>query len=332
MRRRHWLLGTAAVICCGHRHAMAQPDWRRVAVPVVPVGAFVAAALQQFWLPRAMAFAERSAALKIAAAGGSVAALRQALAAARVDWAALSAVPVGPLLERRSARRIDFNPTRADAVRRAAGALAGGTLDANTVGGPAKGFGGLAWLADTMDSGSGAEHALWPPYAAWVAADIDDEAQALRREFGAAAAAPPTDEAATAHFETVLNQWVGGVQALRLSVFERPTQAPGPAGGSTLAVAEARAQWDSLQALARWADGSPASIEAVLRGRGLNLLADRLHRQLAAAGRAVAAARPADAASRRAASNALDRLRALAEAEVAPALDVRLGFSDRDGD
>ena len=73
-------------------------------------------------------------------------------------------------------------------------------------------------------------------------------------------------------------------------------------------------------------------IETYLRGRGANALADRLVQATQAAERSVGVANPAAKASVLAASKDLAALKLLAEAELAAALSVSIGFSDADGD
>ena len=73
-------------------------------------------------------------------------------------------------------------------------------------------------------------------------------------------------------------------------------------------------------------------LETYLRGRGLNPLADAWVRQVERAGAALRALQPAPAARVLAAGRELAQVKRLAEAEVAPALEVGIGFSDADGD
>ncbi|MGE0796873.1 MAG: imelysin family protein [Lautropia sp.] len=137
---------------------------------------------------------------------------------------------------------------------------------------------------------------------------------------------------------------------------------PRPPSASHRAAWQAR--WQSLRALAAGAaptDGfgpqpavAPAliSLEALLRGRGRNADADAWATAIGRADRALAAllAVPAGVAKRaagsadtdaaalpsratmRAAVAALDAVRRLMQARIAPALQVTLGFSDADGD
>ena len=76
-------------------------------------------------------------------------------------------------------------------------------------------------------------------------------------------------------------------------------------------------------------------LETQLRGMGLNPLADRLRQaseQVDAALAQVAQAGVQNPAAIQRTARALAALKFLAESEVAPALQVSIGFSDADGD
>jgi uncharacterized protein len=72
--------------------------------------------------------------------------------------------------------------------------------------------------------------------------------------------------------------------------------------------------------------------ETLLRGRGLNPLADRLVAAATKADRAMQGLKPDNVRRVKAAAAALGELATLAQDQLAPALDVRMGFSDADGD
>ena len=74
------------------------------------------------------------------------------------------------------------------------------------------------------------------------------------------------------------------------------------------------------------------AFETWLRSRGANDLADKLVLATAQADRAMAQAQPQQPASVEAAADALGQLTRLMQAELAPALNVSIGFSDADGD
>ena len=344
MRRRAALLALAATAL--PPAARAQADWRRVAVPMYGFEHFVAGNLAHAFGPWAEAFAAAAARLhaaaRVAAAGGPGAATRAAWRDALVAWARLSSVAVGPLLERRSPRRIDFQPVRPEAVVRAVEAGHPADADLERVGSAGKGFGALEWL--WWNAGA-PRTAAARTFAVAVAREIADEADALRAGFAAAAAAERDEDATVAAAAELVNQWIGAIQQLRLQGLERPLLDAGARAAlshrraSGAAAAERQARWDAIAALAV-ADGPLAPppgrgavpLESFLRGRGLNEPADRLAAATRAGGAALRAAAGGRAPAMRAASQALAALGALAEGEIAPALDVRVGFSDADGD
>lgn len=78
--------------------------------------------------------------------------------------------------------------------------------------------------------------------------------------------------------------------------------------------------------------GTVVSLEGLLRSRGLSAGADRWARRIAQTDRAMQGLQPAARSRLAGASRELTATRRLAEAQIAPALDVRIGFSDSDGD
>lgn len=322
-----------------------------VAVPFYTPPAFVQGVHRNWYAPRANAFATEAAALPRAIENVCTNASGDALRDARAKWRSatsawdqLAAVAVGPLLQRRSIRQIDFTPTRPELIERA---IKAGPADAQAmerIGTPAKGLPALEWLLWTKPVAAGTPACR---YAVLVAAEVEAEAQALAQAFGELAARDwaSDEEAAVAAMGEILNQWVGGIERLRWAGIEKPIRS---AGGKPPAFARAasgssrqswQSQWQGLRALgAATGNGIPepgtglVPLETYLRGRGLNPLANKLAAAVGQAGRQVNAAAPADGNSALAASRSLAGLKRLAEAQVAPALEVNIGFSDADGD
>jgi len=259
-------------------------------------------------------------------------------------WEAVAAVAVGPLVERRSLRAIDFQPLRPDLLRRMLAREPKTLQDMVRVGTPAKGLPAI-------------EHLLWVApvepgtpacgYAVLAAQEVQREAEALRSAFAALADAPPEEEAGVAAFVEFVNQWLGGLERLRWAGLEKPLReaqtrgaAPEFARGPSAQTGPAwAAQWATLRELGRQPDtGAPAigagpvSIESYLRGRGHIALADRWRAALDAADRALQAVDPARPASVEVAASALKGVTMLMQAEVAGRLEVNLGFSSADGD
>jgi predicted lipoprotein len=247
MRRRAFALAAAALPVAVH----AQTDWRRVAVPAYAPPAFVDGALRFWYVPRAEAFAAAAQRLSASLRGGCGPAAQIAWREALLAWVRLSAVAIGPLVERRSARRIDFQPTRPASIEKAIAARPQGEAAFERVGSTAKGFAALEWLlwdraaAKTADACS---------YAHEVALDIGREAQALQDAFVALRDRDRDDAAAVALMSEAVNQWIGGLEQLRLQGIERPLH-------------EARSRGRAAPALPRAASGAAAAERASCRSR-----------------------------------------------------------------
>ena len=314
------------------------------AVPYYQASHFVVGLLQHMSLPRVQALQAASAGLVDAAqALCNAPPARQATALAGVRehwqrtaraWDELAPVAIGPMIERRSMRQIDFWPTRPALIERAIRAAPASAADMERVGTPAKGLPALEWLLWVHRVPLDAPACR---YAAQVAAEIDREADALAERFAALASAPPEDGATL--MGEAINQWVGGLERLRWAQIEKPLRSGGdlPRAASGSTVASWQAQWRTLRALAVQ-DAAPApgqglvSVETYLRGRGLNDLADRLRQAVLRADPAVAALNPRSPTTLSAAARALAQVRRLAQTDVADALEVSMGFSDADGD
>ena len=344
MKRRH-LLGRLAL---GAVLAHAGPAAHAVtAVPFYTPLHFVRGLYQYWHAPRAVEFAERSRALAQAAGAacttGQREPARDAWRQAALAWDRLASMSVGPLVQRRSARQIDFQPTRPKLIERAIAAAPADAQAMERVGTPAKGLPALEWLlwrtewrADTPAC----------RYAVQVAADIEREAQTLRDAYAQGAGRAWADEEASAAMSEAVNQWVGSIERLRWQDIGRPAaSAHGDAPEYPRAVSGSSAaswahRWQAIAAVTAQGDAAVPTpgeglvpIETYLRGRGLNPLADRLRASTQTAGAAVnALASGATPARVTAATNALGELKRLAEGDVAAALNVNIGFSDADGD
>jgi hypothetical protein len=146
-----------------------------------------------------------------------------------------------------------------------------------------------------------------------------------------------------------LNQWIGGLEQLRLHRLVRPVEEARTRGAQAplplrtwagIDASERAARWQSLLAVAIFDGGTapprgrglPVPIETYLRSRGLNPMAGRLRALTTAAQRALTSAADNMPASMLRAAQRLGQAKQWAEANVAPALEVRVGFSDADGD
>lgn len=342
------VLGMAGAVA-----AQAQSNWAQVAVPVYNPAHLVMGLHRHWTAPQSQALAAEATALTAAmvdhcarAGGPSPASLEAARRQWRTTvtaWERLSAVAIGPLVERRSIRQIDFTPTRPVLIERAIKAAPQGASAMERIGTPAKGFPALEWLLWTQPAAPGTPACT---YAVEVARGIDREAVALRDAFRTLADRAQDDwddEAAVNGMAEFVNQWVGALERLRWAQMEKPLRAgarqdlPRAASGTT--PNSWQSHWQSVRALSQFAgEAAPlpgqglVPIETYLRGRGLNALADELVSTVGKADARVQAAQAASTPSVLAAARELSALKRLAEAELAPALDVRIGFSDADGD
>ena len=345
-----------SLLTCGS--AMAQANWAKVAVPAYTPDNILQGLHQHWTLPRADDFAREAQALPAAvkALCNASPPAGQAQSAARMQWQAttrawerLSTVAVGPLITRRSQRQIDFSPTRPALIDKAIRAAPQGPAAMERVGTPAKGLPALEWLLWTQPVAPGSAACA---YAQEVALDVEREALALQHDFKALAATDwPNAEPETviAGMGELVNQWVGGLERLRWAQMEKPLRAAKPreapewpraASGQT---AQSWAnQWEALRSLgvltgqeAPLPGQGLVPLETYLRGKGLNPVADALlaaTRQTDLRIRNLTASRAPGHPQVLDAARSLASLKRVAEGEVAPALDISMGFSDADGD
>lgn len=349
MKRRR-LLG---VLALAPALVLAETRAPRLAVPYYRAADFVGGVHKQWFAPRARDFETEAAQLESrfqAACNGqptseALSELRRHWQRTALAWDRLAGVAIGPMLSRRSARQIDFWPIRPDAIVRAIQAAPSNLAALERVGTPAKGLGALEWILWSRKEALGQGAC---GYAALLAGELHLEAQALGAAFQDLArrdweAEPQQAEAGMAE---IVNQWVGGLESLRWQRMDRPRRSAGggaayyPRQAGGMARASWAARWEALAAIgaADPARAAPApgeglvSLETYLRGRGLNPLANKLGDSIATAQRTLRSVDPAAGSRVTAATSAIARAKQLAEAEVAPALDVQLGFSDSDGD
>ncbi len=344
--------------------ALAQtipPTWQRNAVPFYDTVHALQGIYGHWALPRAQDFDRSARALVpavVALCQAPAADGKAALESARTAWQAtaraweqLSAVSVGPVIARRSQRAIDFTPTRPALIDKAIAAQPQGAKAFERIGTPAKGLPALEWLLWTRPAQPGSPACS---YAHEVAQDVARESAALDKAFADASGtdwgAEDEQEQSTQAISEFVNQWVGGIERLRWAQMDKPLRAaqgtrtpdyPRTASGSTLAAWAAT--WSALRSLTTLPANAhiPAAGEALvpleiyLRGKGLNPLADKLRQATdkvdASMGQGQKGGLQNRAAIQQTAKD-LAALKFLAESEVAPALQVSIGFSDADGD
>lgn len=331
-------------------------------VPFYTPGDLMRGVHRYWYAPQAAQFAKEAASLPpaltaLCQADAAVASaelqqrevVREQWKATALAWERLSGVQIGPLVQRRSARQIDFMPTRPELVKRAIQAAPADAKAMESIGSPAKGLPALEWLLWSQPVAAGTPAC---DYAIQVAADIQREAEALAAEFGQLAARKPgeSEETNALALSELVNQWTGGLERLRWSDMEKPRMA----GASRHAPAYARsasgqtgarwaAHWQALRTLGTLgtaAAGAPTPqpgaglvpLETYIRGLGRNEPADQLAQRVDLADKAMRQLSPANPSEVASAARAIAEVKKVAESEVAPAMEVSIGFSDADGD
>lgn len=262
-------------------------------------------------------------------------AVRAQFTQASQDWERLSALAMGPQIERRTARMIDFQPMRLPLLKAALRKAPKDLAAMETIGAPAKGFPAL-------------EHLLWTEvakpatpacdYTRWVAADLVQELQALHQANVAASDFKQLDFESTGEF---LNQWIGGVERLRWASMEKPLRSATPdkpaqvtRAASQGTLASWQSQWSALRTLAigNQAQSDHVSIARLVEVQGWERLAHEVRDAVHKVDTGMQAVDQVHLQSTAPARTALSQLKHLVENDVALALDVTIGFSDADGD
>lgn len=331
LSRRDWLALCIATLCSATGAANLP---LRIASPAITQIDWVRNTLRLHFVPAAQAFAQSSATLRDAlAAGCNPATAHPAWRTAMLDWERLSAVSVGPLLERRSARSIDFWPTRPAMVSAAVANLPPTAAALDDLGAPAKGLPALEWL-------------LWQPtpdaaqcaYAAALAQGCAAEAQAILADFQTLAARDWTPDTALTAFNEWFSQAVGGLEQLRWKKMGKPARSgrasdwPRATSGSTRAAWQA--SWASMQnfLVGTGRSQEQGSLNGYLAGENQLALSAQLEAAVALLHTRMLAVDPARTASVTAAMQALAQAKKLLEDKVAPELKTIVGFSESDGD
>lgn len=360
MMRTALCLGSALLLGAGP----GQAQTAGVPVPFYTPGDLMRGVYRFWYAPQAKSFAEQAGALpaaiaRVCEAGSGPAQLEQARSqwkSSASAWDKLSAVQIGPLVQRRSARQIDFMPTRAELIKSAIQTAPADAAGMETIGTPAKGLPALEWLLWVQPITASTPACT---YAVQVAADIGREAAALAREFGELAARQPgeQEENNVPAVSELLNQWTGGLERLRWAEMEKPrlAGATGLAGGPVSSGVRSSgtyarsasgqtadrwsSQWLALRSLgvAQGPDAPrPGSalvpLETYMRGLGRDEPAGKLAQGMARSDKALQKLNPANKAGVMSAARTLADVKKIAEADVAPAMEVSIGFSDADGD
>nr|WP_315430068.1 imelysin family protein [uncultured Albidiferax sp.] len=329
--RRRWLLLGAGVLC---HAAWAAPLPPRIASPSLTQSDFVRNGLQLHFVPAAQAFAQSTAALRDRLADGcSLQPARAAWRTAMLDWERLSAVSVGPLLERRSARTLDFWPTRPAMVSAAVQAPPADAAAVEQLGAPAKGLPALEWLLWQR-----APDAAQCAFAALLAEACAVEAQAILADFQALARQNWTPETALTVFHEWFSQAVGGFEQLRWKKMGKPARSgrasdwPRATSGNTRAAWQAA--WGGLQhfLVGTGRTQEQGSLNGYLAGDNQLDLSAQLESAVAQLHTRMQAADPVRGTAVTAAMQALAKTKQLMEDKIAPELKTMVGFSESDGD
>lgn len=320
-----------------------------VAAPTISAAQMVDALLRQHLAPAALVLQSTAQALEdsLHAPQAAWSVHRAPWAVTMQAWETLAAVAVGPLLERRSARAIDFWPTRPAQIQRLLDSGLAGLSDVRsleTVGASARGLPALEWLLfKATDTASRRALALL------LAQQVRQEADSLLVGYQQLAHAERDEAEAWALYGEWFGQAVGGLEQLRIKKMVPDTRgkdsSPWVRGLSRQTAASWLAQAQGLQAFltgtpAAQAAASqqaagwpvPGSVNSLLLGRGHLQHSQMLVQQTAAMVQAVALAHPHKPATVRAAKTALSKLSALLDTLAGEVLGISLGFTDADGD
>ncbi|MFO1340748.1 MAG: imelysin family protein [Burkholderiaceae bacterium] len=265
-------------------------------------------------------------------------AARQAWVLAMASWTRLSAVQVGPLLDRHSDTRLDFQPMRPAALDKVIASPASpGEWAMDRVGAQARGLPAMEYLLWKKPA---APRTPACAYLVVLARDLRDEGRELALAYAGDTAATRTPEQAAEWFNTYVNQWLAGMARLRWRDLEMPVrswgmdQAPRAASGQT-ALAW-RERWQALRWVSLGGADRPAGLLPLadyLKARGLAAEAATMARDIAAVDSGLQDASPAtpgpqllDTAKR------VDTITHTMSRDVPAALQVQLEFSAEDGD
>lgn len=342
---------------------VAAPAPSAPAAPSAALGLDAAATVanwQAQQLPRIQALADHSAQLQSAVTElcrrlrpEQIDRARQAWKATHAAWRSVEALPMGPILTRRTAWQIDVWPTRPPKVEEAIRLVEKDAPIADSVGAAAQGLPALEfllWGEDRAKAQLGRLHFRQRcQYSVALANDVAAESRGLLADWQIYQREQHDHETGRQAFEEGINLIAGSLQNLRDKKVARLGGAKAPkkparqdfdAWRSHHTKASLAATIGSLESLflARGQDGSPSFVERLARAEK-PLLAQHLQDELALS-RVALAKLPEDvatAASRNPAVlkpllDSLKRLQGLVELQVADAVGVTIGFKDSDGD
>ncbi|MCK9260948.1 MAG: imelysin family protein [Azoarcus sp.] len=329
--------------------SLALPAHAAAPAPIVMPSQWMSALASQRLAPGYRQFGDKVDALASALAAScegqpaAASAARQRWLEAAHDLRELSPLPIGPVLESRLLRRIDFWPTRPAQIETSIAQYAKTPANTARIGLPARGLPALEYLLFDTDRPALANDGPACRYAVWLARDtaagISATVSAWPDWIAGLDDAEPEREARL--LADGINILIGSTETLRLKYLEKPLRPhAGPpetdAWRSGSAHAGLMAYFSGLRAGLQGDEGMPG-LTAMLRGRGLLTLAAQLDQRIDAVQTALAAL-PEDFAAEAARPltdtliSELGRLQRLLAEEVADKMSVAVGFGENDGD
>lgn len=265
-------------------------------------------------------------------------AARQAWVQAMSSWTRLSAVQIGPLLERHSDTRLDFQPMRPAALDKViANPTAPGEWAMDRVGAQARGLPAMEYLLWKKPA---APRTPACTYLVVLARDLRDEARELALAYATEAAATRSADEAATWFNTYVNQWLAGMGRMRWRDLEMPVRSWGmdlaPRATSGQTALAWRERWQALRQPSAGGAGTPNGVIPLtdyLRSRGLAASADALARDVGLADSALQGATPATPGPQLLeAAKRVDFVTHTIARDVATQMQIQLEFSADDGD
>ncbi len=260
-----------------------------------------------------------------------------------LHWERLAAVAVGPLLERRAARSIDFWPTRPAQIQRQLDANAARPLtqeQIESVGSAARGLPALEWIFWRLPATPAHQH-----YVRLLTQHVLNECTILLDGYRAMATASRSEEEASALYGEWYGQAVGGLDQLRIKKMVPDTRGKEVSLWVRGVSGQTTAAWQAqLQGAQAFLVGTPAaqaarpdwpvagSLQGLLLGNDTPQPSRQLQQLTLAALRSGARARPDNPAALRAAQQALAKLSQFLNALAENVLHIGMGFTDADGD
>ena len=248
-------------------------------------------------------------------------------------WTLLMAVDGGPMRERYALRLLDSRFPVPELIRKAMQQERDGAKVVDRVGPASKGLGALEWMLFAPEAGS--EGPPLCPYLQSASSEWLREVTELLPLIKAQARKARPADAVAQEYEEFVNQWHSGLSKLWVGGIERPLKvmeskppfSPWPRPYSDSSATERSLRWQTLRDLALLP--KPLSIEQQLRHTGASALATTWRNKVLACDQALA--RGAAPTALTAAASCLSQLGQLLSSQVAPALNVTMGFADGDG-